>query len=79
MAKRRRHKNKAIHAAVRYALGRGWTLIEARSHAWGRLRCPHRGRDGCLFSVWSTPRDPDEHARYIRRMVDRCPHQEGTG
>lgn len=75
---RPRHPSKEIEYAVRYAESLGWELRWPASHARGRLYCPHRGRDGCKFSVWSTPRDADNHARHIRREVDRCPHAPET-
>jgi hypothetical protein len=70
------HPNKHIRAAVDYALEHGWTLRKGgpRSHAWGRLYCPLHGREGCHFSVASTPRNPEAHARWICRQVDNCPH-----
>jgi hypothetical protein len=72
-----RHPNKEIEAAVAYAESRGWTLTPSRGHAWGILRCPHGQRGGCQRSVFSTPRNPENHARWIRRVVDNCPHQGG--
>ena len=70
------HPNKHIREAVDYALEHGWTLRKAgpRGHAWGRLYCPQGDRGGCQFSVFSTPRDPEAHARWLRRQVERCPH-----
>ena len=29
---------------------------------------------GCITSVWSTPKNPEGHARQLRREVDACPH-----
>lgn len=26
----------------------------------------------CVSSIWSTPRNPENHARQIKRIVDRC-------
>jgi hypothetical protein len=26
------------------------------------------------MSVWSTPRNAENHAKQIKRIVDRCPH-----
>jgi hypothetical protein len=71
---RPRHPDKHIEAAVRYAEGLGWRVRKSKGHAWGRLLCPAGTRDGCIISVWSTPRDPENHARHIRRDVDGCPH-----
>lgn len=66
------HPNKHIRAAVTYAQRLGWGLIMSRGHAWGILRCPF-GHRACQISVWSTPRNPENHAKDIRRRVDRCP------
>ena len=70
------HPNKHIREAIEYALARGWRLVKAgpRAHAWGRLFCAAQARGGCIISVYSTPRVPEKHARYIRRVVDGCPH-----
>ena len=70
------HKDKHIRAAVDYALEHGWRLVLAgpRAHIWGTLYCPHQGRDGCFRRVFSTPRVPENHARWLRSGVDHCPH-----
>lgn len=70
------HPNKHIHEAIRFAESQGWTVAKAgpRAHLWGVLYCPHRERDGCRVRVMSTPRNPESHARDIRRDVDQCPH-----
>ena len=70
------HKNKHIRAAVDYAISRGWRLVLAgpRAHIWGTLYCPHQGRDGCFWRVYSTPRVPENHARRLQSAVDHCPH-----
>jgi hypothetical protein len=82
---RPRHPNKHIEAAVQYAEGLGWRFVKSKGHAWGRLFCPEPSRVGCIISVWSTPRKPENHARRIRSEVDLCPHgdtheegEEGT-
>lgn len=73
--KRPRHTDKHIESAVRYAESLGWRVEISGGHAWGRLFCPNSTRDGCIISVWSTPRSPESHARHIRREIDRCPHR----
>ncbi len=73
---RSRHPNKEIEAAVAYAESLDWAVKPVSGHAWGRLYCAHHSRDGCMVSVWSTPRNAENHARSIIRDVDRCPHQE---
>jgi hypothetical protein len=72
---RPRHPNKHIEAAVQYAEEQGWEVQLSEGHAWGRLYCPLRTREGHIISVWSTPRKPEDHARFIRRKVDACDHQ----
>lgn len=72
---RPRHPDKAIEGAIQYAEHLGWRVEMSKGHAWGRLYCPHATRAGCIISVWSTPRNADNHARQIRKSVDQCPHQ----
>ena len=76
MARRSSHPNKEIEAAVAYAEQQGWSWAKVNGHAWGKLLCPHHDREGCKIFIWSTPRSPENHAKQIRRDVDRCPHQE---
>lgn len=66
-----RHPNKHIQAAIEYAIENGWTFKLSGGHAFGILRC---GAEGgvCQKSVWSTPKNPEKHARYLKRCVDRC-------
>ncbi|CAN5605646.1 hypothetical protein BH23PLA1_BH23PLA1_42330 [soil metagenome] len=79
-AGRPRHPNKHIEEAIQYAEARGWICRKAspRAHAWGRLLCPGGERGACLFSVWSTPNDPQMVAANLVRRVDRCEHDQGT-
>ncbi len=78
MPNRRKHPNKEIEAAIRYAESQGWRYKEAgnSAHAWGRLLCPLEAREGCALSVWSTPRNPYQHAEQITKRVTLCPHIE---
>ncbi len=73
---RPRHPNKHIEAAVRYAETLGWQVELSHGHAWGRIFCPHQDRGGCIKSVWSTPHNPQRHAREICHAVNNCPHQD---
>ena len=70
------HPNKEIEAVVTAAEENGWTWHQIKGHAWGQLYCAHHDRDGCRISVWSTPKNPENHARQISRSVNRCPHKE---
>ena len=71
-----RHPNKHIREAVKKALQNGWRLVKAgpRAYVWGQLFCPRGQRDGCIIRVFSTPRNPENHARRIRDEVEQCPH-----
>ena len=74
---RNRHPDKEIEEAVTYAEASGWQVVPVKKgHAWGRLYCHQHDRDGCMVSVWSTPRSAGNHARDLIRAIDRCPHQD---
>ncbi len=79
MAKRRRHPNKEIEEAVRYAEKHGWVYKDSgdSAHAWGILLCPLHTREGHRVCIWSTPRNAFNHAQQIQKAVDKCQHAEG--
>lgn len=70
------HPNKEIEAAVAEAESAGWRLVISKGHAWGKLYCPFAGREGCWWSVWSTPKNPENFAKQLRRQVAKCAHVE---
>lgn len=79
MGRRKRHPNKVVEQAIRYAEEARWHLAPAgkSAHAWGVLTCPNNDVDCrcgtfCRNSVWSTPRHPESHARQIKQWVDNC-------
>jgi len=76
---RPRHPDKHIEKAVLYAENLGWRWEISRGRAWGHLMCPETSREGCIVGVYSTPRNPENHARHIRREVDVCPHGADEG
>ena len=78
MQKRSKHPNKEIEEAILYAEKHGWTYKEPgkSSHSWGRLLCPLHTREGHQMSIWSTPQNTFNHAKQIRKLVDRCQHDE---
>ena len=76
MAKRPRHPNKDIERAIATAEGQDWIYKTSNGHPWGRLLCPFADRNGCIISVWSTPKNPPNHARQIVAALSRCPHNE---
>jgi hypothetical protein len=75
---RLRHPNKHIEAVIQHAESLGWRVESSEGHAWGHLWCPERSREGCRIPVYSTPRVLENHARWIRREVDKCPHGRGA-
>ncbi|OGT32527.1 MAG: hypothetical protein A3C44_02135 [Gammaproteobacteria bacterium RIFCSPHIGHO2_02_FULL_39_13] len=76
MPRRKKHPSKEIEAAVITAEKNGWVYkkTSGSAHAWGRLFCSLRTQDGCILSIWSTPRSNEVHAKQIRARVKKCPH-----
>ena len=79
MSNRPRHPDKDIEAAIAHAEELGWTGKKrtGKTHAWGLLLCPYNDnacRNGifCQISIWSTPKNPQNHARDLKRHVDGC-------
>ena len=75
------HPKKEIEEAIKHAEAEGWRVKAGGSHAWGKIYCPyndHEGRCGefCITSVWSTPKNPGNHARALRRVVDNCTNRK---
>jgi hypothetical protein len=74
---RARHPSKEIEEALRYAEGNGWRVAVGGGHAWGKIYCPFNDiacRSGTFYiaSIWSTPRNPEDFARAVRRVVNNC-------
>jgi hypothetical protein len=76
---RSRHPNGEIEKALQHAESEGWRveLTGKSSHAWGRMYCPYndpncRCGEFCITSISGTPRNPETHAKQIRRVVDGC-------
>ncbi|MCA1704396.1 MAG: hypothetical protein LC808_14500 [Actinobacteria bacterium] len=76
---RRWHPKKDVERALRFAEGRGWTIMPSRGgHAWGVMACDHQGQGACRVSIWSTPKNEGNHANRLRQRVRNCPHQRLT-
>lgn len=78
---RRRHPEPEVEEALTFAEQHGWTVRDSTTgHKWGDMRCPEASpeasRDGCLESIWSTPKNPGNHAKRLKARVRNCPHQE---
>lgn len=74
---RQKHSKKEVEDALRHAESEGWTVSVGGSHAWGKLYCPYndpecRCGEFCIQSIWSTPKNPGNHAKDIKRVVDNC-------
>jgi hypothetical protein len=73
---RRSHPHKDVEDALRYAESHGWTVDVGGGHCWGGMKCPEnagcRGGHFCLSSIWSTPKNPGNFAKQVRRAVDNC-------
>nr|WP_113864996.1 hypothetical protein [Brenneria salicis]NMN90573.1 hypothetical protein [Brenneria salicis ATCC 15712 = DSM 30166]RBP66936.1 hypothetical protein DES54_102147 [Brenneria salicis ATCC 15712 = DSM 30166]RLM32095.1 hypothetical protein BHG07_01560 [Brenneria salicis ATCC 15712 = DSM 30166] len=68
----KKHPNKHIQAAIEYALAQGWRFNPSKGHAFGRLICDTPDHADHMMSIWSTPANPENHAKQIRRQVDHC-------
>ncbi|CAM3475233.1 TPA: hypothetical protein ACGBUC_003404 [Klebsiella variicola] len=68
------HPDKHIRAAIARALAEGWIVIPAgrSSHCFARLICGIAEHRQHMMSIWSTPASPENHARQIIRMIERC-------
>ncbi|MFL9868275.1 hypothetical protein PQR67_29195 [Paraburkholderia fungorum] len=72
------HSKKEVEAALAYAESHGWHVQGAgKGHAWGKMYCPYndaecRCGEFCISSVWSTPKNPGNHAKHLKRIVDNC-------
>lgn len=82
---RKTHPNKDIEDALQYVESKGWQAKESKgksAHAWGQIYCPTRNDpcvnngEWCNQCIWSTPRNPVNHANNLKRLVDRCLNQK---
>lgn len=74
---RKKHSKREVEDALVYAENEGWRIVDEGSHAWGRMYCPFNDAgcgcgEYCITSIWSTPRNAGDHAKQIKRVVDRC-------
>ena len=72
---RARHPKKDVEAALAEAEAAGWRITPTSSgHRWGIMDCGEEKQVRCQASIWSTPRNPADHAKQLRRLIGRCPH-----
>lgn len=72
-----KHPNKEIREAVEYAIKKGWIIEKSKGHAWGIMYCPYnddncRCGQHCITSIWTTPKNPSNFARQIKRIIRNC-------
>lgn len=81
MTNRKKHPSKDIETAICLAEKNGWRVVPAgrSAHCWGRLLCPFgdknekcRCGEFCSVSIWSTPRNNVNHAKQLRKAVEKC-------
>lgn len=75
----KKHPNKHIKEAIEFALANGWEFVEAgkSAHAFCRWRCRY-GHSEHQMSVWSTPKNAENHAKQILRKVQQCQGDMGN-
>jgi len=71
------HAKKEVEQALRHAESKGWRIVVGGGHCWGKMYCPFNDADcrcgeRCITSVWSTPKNPGNFARQLKRVVDHC-------
>ncbi|OLP59642.1 hypothetical protein BJF93_11235 [Xaviernesmea oryzae] len=81
---RSRHTSKEIESVLKELEARGWEVIEGKGHAWGILRCPMNSKncrcgEFCQMSVWSTPKNPEQHAKRLRQKALACTKLDEEG
>jgi hypothetical protein len=74
---RNRHPNKEVEAALAHAETNGWRIEVGGAHAWGKMYCPYNSEEcrcglHCITSIWSTPKNPENFAKQVRKVVDKC-------
>lgn len=77
---RKTHPNKEIEEALKEIEKSGWVVKDSgkSAHSWGKIRCPYRdtpcvsNHEWCTSGVWSTPKSPGNHAKSLKRLVNRC-------
>ncbi len=84
MTTRKKHTNKEIEKALQYAEKHNWQVKSGGSHAWGKMYCPKNDKacrcgEFCITSIWSTPKNPERHAKQIKRVVDNCTTSSDIG
>lgn len=68
------HSKKQVREALDDAHAADFGIWQTPAgHRWGYLEC---GKCAQQLSVWSTPKNADNHAKQIRRFVQRHGHDD---
>lgn len=72
---RSKHPNKDVERAIQYAEANEWKVKEG-GH-WGFLYCPYNDDEcrcgtRCKAGIWGSPKNPGNHAKQLRDVVDGC-------
>jgi hypothetical protein len=70
------HSKKQVRDALDEAYAADFGIGTSAGHRWGYLEC---GKCGQTFSVWSTPKNADGHAKQIRRFIKKHSHDDEAG
>lgn len=72
------HSKKQVRDALNDAYAAGLEVVDtsAHGHSWGYVQCTV---DKQRMSVWSTPKNGDNHAKQIRKFVSRHCHPDQEG
>ena len=73
---RSKHPDKEVEKAIQHAESKGWRVETNRAH-WGVMFCPKNNKDcgggaHCMTSINGSPKNPSNHAKQIKRIVDKC-------
>lgn len=68
-----RHQKKEVADAVDDMETAGWRIEPRGGHVWARAFCQY---GCCQVSISSTPRNPGDHAKHLRKSLERCPGEE---
>lgn len=70
------HRDKEVREALDEAVDRYFTVMptpQRHGHSWGYIDCMEPGCGQRMY-VWSTPEPPANHAKQIRRFLQRHRH-----
>lgn len=75
MPQRGKHPDKEVEAALLYAESHLWS-VRLGGH-WGFLYCPYNDSEcrcgtRCKAGIWGSPKNPGNHAKQLRQVVDGC-------